>query len=384
MKTVNIEIPAKVFRLGECESARLADGGTTETGVITLPAVLATEAPVARSGWFDGEFDEVLPMRGLDDSRYSGSLPLPMFFGHDDRDLPLGSWADVKVAGKTLTATGRLSRTDGTVNVGYMPQPIAAVRASVQRRELRGVSIGYRINSAVRLEPGMEQDGFKAVGRPMLLAKSWTLYEGSIVPQPADVGSFLRSDDPRRLGVVSIPVETWERKLFPVPAIKGRTMKRRYALILREFPAVEGEEPKDETVAETEAEPEEGSKQKKALLKLLGSMPDDEIKACMDEYKSGLKAAMEAVGAGSEKAKQKAFSDYVRSLPDADREFVRDNFDSIEDAKRFREIEAKRRARDGFGKEPVGSAGTKDPVPAAASEPTPEQLEKARRERALA
>jgi hypothetical protein len=161
-------------------------------------------------------------------------------------------------------------------------------------------------------------------------------------------------------------------------------MKRKFALILREFPAVEGEAPKDEVVAETEAEPEEGSKQKKALLKLLGSMPDDEIKACMDEYKSGLKAAMEAVGAGAEKAKQKAFGDYVRSLPDTDREFVRDNFESIEDAKRFREIESKRRARDGFGKEPVGSAGTKDTVPAAASEPTPEQLEKARRERALA
>lgn len=343
----SIKLPSRLSRFAEFGEVRAeGEGGAT----LVLPgAILATESPVFRQDW-GGGYDEILPMRTLDASRI-GNIPLPMFFGHRSEDLPIGMWEGVAVRGKELVATGKVTRSGGTVTIGYggASQPMSEVREAIRNRSLRGTSIGYRINVAVRLEPGCEWEEFKAGDRPALIAKSWTLFEASLTPVPADPGSYLRTASDAQ--IIDVPIEGAK----PKQPAKGKTMKRRFQIIFREMPA-EGE-PKDTPVAEGEGEE---TPEKSALQKMLEKATDEEAADAIGKVKASLAAKLKALGGAEAKAAAKTFDDYVRTLPETEREFYREQFSDPADAKRYREIQEKQKVRDSLGKQPLGSAGTGD------------------------
>lgn len=85
--------------------------------------------------------DVVLPGAFADslvEHRRKGTRPL-MFFGHRAHDLTIGNWSDVAEDGKGLKVVGELD----------MEDPFASkIHRKLKRKELRGLSIGYRVKSS--------------------------------------------------------------------------------------------------------------------------------------------------------------------------------------------------------------------------------------------
>lgn len=110
--------------------------------------------------------------------RREGTMPL-MFFGHKHNELTIGSWTDLAEDGKGLWGKGQLDLED----------PFAArVHRKLRRKEMRGLSIGYRTIAA---EPDRKRPGVQFL-------KSLDLFEVSVVNNPANKRSLVndvKSDD---------------------------------------------------------------------------------------------------------------------------------------------------------------------------------------------
>jgi HK97 family phage prohead protease len=111
--------------------------------------------------------DIVMPgafVDSLAEHRRKGTMPL-MFFGHQSNNLTIGSWSDMAEDGKGLWTQGQLD----------MDDPFATkIRNKLQRKEMRGLSIGYDVKSA---EPDPKRSSVR-------LLKKLDLWEVSIVNLP--------------------------------------------------------------------------------------------------------------------------------------------------------------------------------------------------------
>jgi len=137
------------------------ESGTINEESRTISAALSSEQPVER--WFG---NEVLDhsAEAIDLSRAADGLP--MLFGHDNSQ-PIGIIENLRLdSDKKLRGDLRFSPNNQRAN---------EVWADVRDGFLKNVSIGYRINEWVENETDNT-----------VRATRWQIYEGSIVPVPAD------------------------------------------------------------------------------------------------------------------------------------------------------------------------------------------------------
>ena len=125
---------------------------------IIFEAVLATEAPILvteTAGMYRGcRHEEVLLLDGIDLSR-TKSAPLPMLYGNNVHDMPVGWWEDIGIGESENSRAGVLTRAEGTVSAKDGPtNSIRTVRTAVRNKTLSGVSVGYKILEAVRIRAG--------------------------------------------------------------------------------------------------------------------------------------------------------------------------------------------------------------------------------------
>jgi hypothetical protein len=238
-ENITLLLPEYTYRACEVEIDREAapSKDADPNAPIEFDAVLATETPVLRGGMFSEPFDEVLQMSGMQPSKAD---PLPMFFGHNRNDLPIGTWQNLRIDGRSLRllARGSQTRTTGTVRskMGESDQPIEAMRALLRSREMRGVSIGANPTPGKRLaprvlEPGESMDGgFKAGERRMIIIRSWTPFEASLLPNQADPNCMMRSAEDPAGRLIGTTCERVLRTQFPVPDMEKKPMTLEEAL----------------------------------------------------------------------------------------------------------------------------------------------------------
>jgi len=111
--------------------------------------------------------DIVMPGAFIDslaEYKRTGSMP-QMFWGHDSSSLPIGNWTDMAEDGKGLWVAGQLD----------MDDPFASkIRGKLQKKQLRGLSIGYDVKSA---SPDPKRPGVR-------MLEKVKLWEVSIVNMP--------------------------------------------------------------------------------------------------------------------------------------------------------------------------------------------------------
>lgn len=153
----------------------------------SIEATIATDAIVQVYDWGQGRVvDEVLLAGGA-------QLPaqMPMLENHSrwSLDSVLGSIRGMRVDGGQII--GRLFFASGDE---------AAERAwnKVRQGHITDVSVGYRVDEAVEIQPGQSAQvqgrAFTAKNRALRVATRWTPKEGSLVPIGADQAAKLRSD----------------------------------------------------------------------------------------------------------------------------------------------------------------------------------------------
>jgi HK97 family phage prohead protease len=129
-------------------------------------------------------------------------------YQHDSR-LPIGTWIDVRVEKNKLM--GRLELADiGTSNL------IDTVRALVQQKILRAVSIGFRAGTAVPIDDEKPWNGYTLSGNE--------LFEASLVSVPANAEAlavkgldatpetFVSAYDLLEVGVVAVRAQARRRR----------------------------------------------------------------------------------------------------------------------------------------------------------------------------
>jgi hypothetical protein len=344
------------------------DPPRVEGDAILFGGILTTEAPgiipdpMGEPGRRRTVY-EVLPMAACDLSRVEAGGSLPMLYQHIKSDLPIGEWVRVRVEGDRLVADGRLTRREGTVGGATdgedspIPvQPITAFRDSVLGRVVRYVSIGYRVSDYERIPAGGRY-GDMELDRDLLVARSWTPYEASLVTVPVDPNSMLRAvDRPGRLTCNH----------------RGRFM-RRYVVIKR-ADMVEGQTDQAERMDDGDAIDLLGAvlaamddeARTEALIKAIRSMDVDAVGEMLKsivgrmsvedqvkfirEYAPEASQKVEQAGAEAEKAYSQAFGDAVRSLPSDAQAFVRQHYygEKIDRVRAVVEREAKALHRRGL------------------------------------
>ena len=155
----------------------------------TVETVVASELPVIRFDWWEGEYyNETLAMEGVDLSGAKNGIPLLNSHNRWDamKDV-LGTTSDLHVEGDKLVGTRRFSTT--------------AEKAFTLAREghLRGQSVGYRVEKSTWLKPGEKATIFgrefenKDKNLRLRVATKWSPVEDSIVIMPADHTTGMRS-----------------------------------------------------------------------------------------------------------------------------------------------------------------------------------------------
>lgn len=145
----------------------------------TAEIIWTTGARVARSSWSDGNFLEELSL----DKKHvrmgrlnSGRAPL--LLGHN------GGSVDAVVG---VIESARLEATRGVATVRFAKDARSEeIFQKVADGILASISVGYRIHKLVKVEGG-------DAGTPVFRAEDWEPFEASLVPMPADAGSFVRS-----------------------------------------------------------------------------------------------------------------------------------------------------------------------------------------------
>ena len=147
-----------------------------ETG--TFSAIAATEMPVPRSDFFDGDFSEVLSLKpsAVRLARLqSGRAPILDSHKAGSARDQIGVVTDARIENSQLIVEGQLSPRDDV-------KPIATDLAA---GVIRNVSIGYRVNAST------ESNG--KGGARVITRTDWEPMELSIVTVGADPQAFIRS-----------------------------------------------------------------------------------------------------------------------------------------------------------------------------------------------
>jgi hypothetical protein len=150
----------------------------------SVEATISTESPVEVYDWYrDRMIEEVL----LGDA---ASMPpqLPLLANHARYSLDdvLGSIRNIRLESGAMI--GRL----------YFSDDPDAIRAwgKVRAGHLTDVSVGYRVQEAVEIQPGetavVKGRTFQAGKRALRVATKWTPKEGSLVPIGADIAAKIR------------------------------------------------------------------------------------------------------------------------------------------------------------------------------------------------
>lgn len=132
-----------------------------------IPAVISTDTPVDRGAYFEvlEHTPEAITIRGGGD--------LPLLTGHDNQEPPIGRVTNLKIS------DGKLR---GSLVFGSSRRAKELLE-DIKNKVIDGVSIGYRI-----LEKEMDGE--------TLIARSWEIFETSIVGVQADLSTgFYRSQD---------------------------------------------------------------------------------------------------------------------------------------------------------------------------------------------
>jgi hypothetical protein len=146
--------------------------------------VLATSAPVSRRDWRTGaEYDEILDPAGADLSRADAS-GVVLLDSHS-------SWGVRSALGRVLQGTVRV---DGEAIVGRARLTSADDALPARQRfedgTIREMSVGYTVDqSRTEIVPADPKTG----KREQRIARSWQLYEASLVLIPADASAGARS-----------------------------------------------------------------------------------------------------------------------------------------------------------------------------------------------
>jgi HK97 family phage prohead protease len=146
----------------------------------TIEVVASSETPVRRFGYLDaigfGEFDEILTMEGLDDSRLANA---PVLDAHDNSSVTkvLGRVVGHRIDGDQLIATIRFSKKSAAEE---------ALR-DILDGVLGQVSIGYDVR-----QYDIEVRGDET---PVARATDWQALEISLVPVGADPAAVVRAAD---------------------------------------------------------------------------------------------------------------------------------------------------------------------------------------------
>ena len=159
-----------------------ASVGTVDAEQRTVELIFSTGAAVERMDWFSGKrYIERLSMKPehVQLERMNAGAPLldahSAWSIHDQ--IGVVEPGTARIEGGQALATVRFSRRDA----------VEPIFQDVKDRVIRSVSVGYRIN---RFEEAAGKDG----GLPTRTATSWTPYEVSLVPMPADIGARVRDE----------------------------------------------------------------------------------------------------------------------------------------------------------------------------------------------
>lgn len=142
--------------------------------------IWTTGATVRRSDWIEGEYDETLataPENVRLDRLNSGG---PVLANHDRASL-------TSIVGSVVPGSARMENGRGIARIRFAStDDVAPIVARVREGHLRSVSAGYIIH-AYRVADGDARRSITVV--------DWEPLEVSLVPIPADAGSFIRSGD---------------------------------------------------------------------------------------------------------------------------------------------------------------------------------------------
>jgi hypothetical protein len=153
----------------------------------SVDAVISTDAPVEVWDWRSGSvIDEVLLAEGT-------RLPsqMPMLANHDrwSLDSVLGSIRELRADGGSIVGRLYFARDDAEADKAWN---------KVRQSHIVDVSVGYRVNDAVEIQPGqtavVNGRQFTAGKRALRVATDWTPKEGSLVPIGADQAAKIRED----------------------------------------------------------------------------------------------------------------------------------------------------------------------------------------------
>jgi len=147
-----------------------------ETG--TFSAVAATETPVLRSDFFDGDFYEILslaPKAVRLDRLSAGRAPILDSHRMGSSKDQLGVVTAAHIEGKKLIIEGRLSARDD----------VRQIATDIAAGVIRNVSVGYRVHASTEAKG---PNGSRTITRT-----DWEPMEVSIVPMGADSEAHIRS-----------------------------------------------------------------------------------------------------------------------------------------------------------------------------------------------
>lgn len=118
-----------------------------------------------------------------------------------------------KILGKVVNA--RLDGKQGRAEIIFDPDNESqSALGKIRSGSLRGVSVGYKIDAAIEVQPGKSFDG---IDGPALVATRWTPFEISLTPIPADLSAKIgRSADG---GIITIAEGEQEMNREEVQAI---------------------------------------------------------------------------------------------------------------------------------------------------------------------
>jgi HK97 family phage prohead protease len=141
----------------------------------TVEAVLSAGSPVKRF-FFTEELE--ISAEAIDLGRAVSGL-VPLLDAHNQRNIAavIGSISNVRIENGELLGTLTFGETDEA----------RAAEGMVARKELKGISIGYRVNTWTIVS---QEDGHET-----WRATRWELLEVSLVPVPADANAGVRSNN---------------------------------------------------------------------------------------------------------------------------------------------------------------------------------------------
>jgi HK97 family phage prohead protease len=140
----------------------------------TVEAVLSAGSPVKRF-FFTEELE--ISEAAIDLARAANGL-VPLLDAHNQSNIAavIGSISNVRIQGGELLGTLTFGETDAA----------RAAEGMVARKELKGISIGYRVNTWTIVS---QEDGHET-----WRATRWELLEVSLVPVPADANAGVRAN----------------------------------------------------------------------------------------------------------------------------------------------------------------------------------------------